>query len=87
MTSRLYWTAELTSARLNVAVPLWRDDAAWKRAARTRGPPGRPLATSGLSRSNTRIRRTSTKFRINGIPRGSRPAGLGIVECSSSVDR
>jgi hypothetical protein len=38
MTSRLNCTAGFTLARLNDAVPVRRAEAAWKIAARIRGP-------------------------------------------------
>jgi hypothetical protein len=64
---RLNWTPGHTLARLNVDVPVWRELAAWKVAARTREAIGRE-ATSGFSISKTIMRSTSTKFRVNRMP-------------------
>jgi hypothetical protein len=64
---RLNWTPGFTLARLNVDVPVWRELAAWKVAAKTREAIGRE-ATSALSMSKTMMRSTSMKFRVNRMP-------------------
>jgi hypothetical protein len=63
MTSKLNCTPGLTLARLNVAVPVWREEAAWKRAARMRVGRGRE-ETSGLWRSRRRMMRMSRVLRV-----------------------
>lgn len=76
MTTKLNCTAGLTSAKLKVDVPVWRADAAWKIAARTRGP-GARLFTAGLFKSSTMMRRTSTEFIMNRIPKSIHVGLLG----------
>jgi hypothetical protein len=76
ITRRLNCTAGFTAARLNVDVPVWRDDADWKRAARIRAPTGKTF-TSGLSRSRTTMRRVSMKFRAKRIEARIQVAVLG----------
>ncbi|RJE17334.1 hypothetical protein PHISCL_10329 [Aspergillus sclerotialis] len=76
ITSKLNCTPGFTFAKLNVDVPVCREDAAWNIAAKTRGPGGR-LVTAGLWRSRTRIKIMSTKFNMNKIPKRAHVGRLG----------
>lgn len=60
--------AGLSSARLKIEVPIWRDDAAWKIAAMVRQARGNSV-TEGLLRSKTISIGTSTRFRANRMPK------------------
>lgn len=76
ITRRLICTAGFTSARLKLAMPVCREDTAWKIAAATRGPAAR-VATASFFQSRTMMSSVSMKLSTIKMPHRAHVVPLG----------